>query len=108
MGKWMILGDEEVDDVWLMVLVSVLACVWFNYSASIDGELGFQQHFEKKLLASLFVSTVLSCLLPFNFLPCLLVTVSSTMLVSISSTFHACLLVLVALMHFACLQLGLV
>ena len=42
MGKWMILGDEEVDDVWLMVLVSVLACVWFNYSASIDGELGFQ------------------------------------------------------------------
>ena len=56
MGKWMILGDHgeavtarlqmgmdgEVDDVWLMVLVSVLACVWFNYSASIDGELGFQ------------------------------------------------------------------
>ena len=100
--------DGEVDDVWLMVLVSVLACVWFNYSASIDGELGFQQHFEKKLLASLFVSTVLSCLLPFNFLPCLLVTVSSTMLVSISSTFHACFLVLIALMHFACLLLGFV
>ena len=41
----------------------------------------------------------------FNFLPCLLVSVSSTMLVSISSTFHACLLVLVALMHFAYLLL---
>ena len=56
----MILGDEEVDDVWFMVLVSVLACVWFNYSASIDGELGFQQHY---LLVSVALGKEATCLL---------------------------------------------
>ena len=54
---------------------------------------------EKKLLACLLITVCINsiCLLLFNFLHCLLVSISSTLL--------ACLLVLVALMHFAYLLL---
>ena len=79
MGKWMILGDEEVDDVWLMVLVSVLACVWFNYSTSIDGELGFATALlpyisstwkRSYLLACLYQQYLLACCPSISFLAC--------------------------------------